>query len=173
MDRMQHTRPPRPSLTPPEFVQTHVHWVNGAIQPPHPLLPLLLPSIFPSIMVFSNKSALRIKWLKYWSFSISPSNESWGWFPLGLTGFISLRSKRLSRVLSSTTVRKHQFFGAQPSLRSNSLTCTWYWKNHSFDSMGLWWQSDVSAVCCAVLSHSVVSNSLQTYGLLPHQVLLS
>ena len=62
----------------PEFTQTHVHWVSDAIQHLilcHPLL--LLPSIFPSIRVFSNESALRIRWPKYWSFSfsISPSNE--------------------------------------------------------------------------------------------------
>ena len=62
----------------PEFTQTHVHWVGDAIQPSHPLSsPLLLPSIFPSIRIFSNESALHIKWPKYWSFSfsISPSNE--------------------------------------------------------------------------------------------------
>ena len=62
----------------PEFVQTHIHWVGDAIQPSHPLLsPLLLPWIFPSMRVFSNESALCIRWPKYWSFSfsISPSNE--------------------------------------------------------------------------------------------------
>ena len=48
-----------------------------------------------------------------------------GWFSLGLTGFVSLLSKGLSRVFSSTTVQKHQFFGAQPSLRSSSLIHTW------------------------------------------------
>ena len=48
-----------------------------------------------------------------------------GWFPLGLTGLISLLSNRFSRVLSSTTVQKHQFFGAQPSLWSNSHIHTW------------------------------------------------
>ena len=63
----------------PESTQTHIHWVGDAIQPSrsscHPLL--LLPSIFPSIRVFSNESFLCIKWPKYWSFSfnISPSNE--------------------------------------------------------------------------------------------------
>ena len=60
-----------------EFTQTNVHWVGDAIQPSHPLSPLLpLPPIPPSIRVFSNESALRIKWPKYWSFSfnISPSN---------------------------------------------------------------------------------------------------
>ena len=58
---------------------------------------LLLPSIFPSIRVFSNELALHIRWPKYWSFSlsISPSNEY-----LGLTGLISLLSKGLSRVFS-------------------------------------------------------------------------
>ena len=62
----------------PEFVQTHVHLVSDAIQPSHLLSPLLLlPSIFPSMRVFSNESALCIRWPKYWSFSfnISPSNE--------------------------------------------------------------------------------------------------
>ena len=59
-----------------ESTQTHVHRVDDAIQPSHPLSSLL-PSIFPSIRVFSNESALRTRWPKYWSFSfnISPSNE--------------------------------------------------------------------------------------------------
>ena len=62
--------------------------------------PLLLPSIFPSIKVFSNELVLHIRWPKYWSFSfsISPSNEYSG-FPLGLTGLISLLSKGLSSLL--------------------------------------------------------------------------
>ena len=62
----------------PESTQIHVHWVGDAIQPSHPLSSLLLlPSIPPSIRVFSNESTLRIRWPKYWSFSfsISPSNE--------------------------------------------------------------------------------------------------
>ena len=67
---------------------------------------------------FLQLSALHIRWPKYWSLSISPSSEHSGWFPLGLTGLISVLSKGLSRVFSSTTIRKHQFFGAQPSLRS-------------------------------------------------------
>ena len=71
---------------------------------------LLLPSIFPSIRVFSNKSGLCTRWPKYWSFSfsINPSSEH--------PGLISLLSKGLSRVFSNTTVQKHQFFGAQFSL---------------------------------------------------------
>jgi len=62
----------------PEPTQIHVHRVNDAIQPSHPLSTLLLlPSIFPSIRVFSNESVLHIRWPKYWSFSfsINPSNE--------------------------------------------------------------------------------------------------
>ena len=61
-----------------ESTQICVHRVGDAIQPSHPLLsPSLLPSIFPSIRVFSKKSALRMRWPKFWSFSfsISPSNE--------------------------------------------------------------------------------------------------
>ena len=83
---------------------------------------LLLPSIFPSIRVFSNESAPRIRWPKYWSFSfsISLSNEY-----SGLTGWISLQSKGLSRVFSSTTVQKHPFFSARLSLWSTSHIHTW------------------------------------------------
>ena len=79
---------------------------------------VLLPSVFSSIRVFSNESALHIRWPKYWSFSfnISPSKEHPGLISLGWTGWISLQSKGLSRVFSNTTVQKHQFFGAQLSL---------------------------------------------------------
>ena len=88
---------------------------------------LLLPSVFPSIRVFSNESALRIRWPNYWSFSfsISPSSKYSGWFPLGWTGLISLLSRGLSRVFPNTTVEKHQFFGAQPSLWSNFHIPRW------------------------------------------------
>ena len=78
---------------------------------------LLLLSIFHSIRVFSNESVLHIRWPKYWSFSfsITPSNEH-----SGLISFrISLQPKGFSRVFN-TTVQKHQFFGAQLSLYSNS-----------------------------------------------------
>ena len=76
-------------------------------------LPLLLPSIFPSIRVFFNESTLHIRKIVQ------------GLFPLGLTGLISLLSEGLSRVFSNPTVQKHQFFGAQLSLRSNSYIHTW------------------------------------------------
>ena len=75
--------------------------------------PLLLPpSIFPSIRVFSNESALRIRWPKYWSFSFNISLSS------AYSGQISFRMDwlDLSRVFSNTIVQKHQFFGAQFSL---------------------------------------------------------
>ena len=74
-DSMNHSMPGLPVHHQlPESTQTHIHQVSDAIQPPHPLL--LLPSIFPSIRVFSNESALCTRWPKYWSFSfISPSNE--------------------------------------------------------------------------------------------------
>ena len=71
-----------------------------------------------------------------------------GWFPLGLTDLSSLQSKGLSRAFSNPTIRKHQFFSAQPSLWSNSF---WsivhdYWKSQSFDYMHFCQQSDVSAL---------------------------
>ena len=70
----------------PEFTQTHIHWVNDAIQPSHPLSSLLLlTSIFPSIRVFSNESVLHIRWPEYWSFSFSMS------FSNEYSGLISFR----------------------------------------------------------------------------------
>ena len=68
-----------------------------------------------------------------------------GWFPLGLTGWIFLLSKGLSRVFSSTTFWKHQFFGTQPFLWFNSHICRDYWKNHSFNYMEFCQQHEVSA----------------------------
>ena len=75
--------------------QTHVHWVGDAIQPSYPLFPLLvLPSIFPSIRVFSNESALRIRRPKYWSFSlsISPSNEGLISFRMGWLDLLEVQA---------------------------------------------------------------------------------
>ena len=82
----------------------------------HPLL--FLPSILPSMRVFSNDSILQIRWPKYWSFSfsISPSNEHPGLITFRMDWLDLLESKGLSRVFSNTTVQKHQFFGAQLSL---------------------------------------------------------
>ena len=88
---------------------------------------LLLPSIFPSIRVFSNESALRIKWPNYWSFSfnISPSNEHSGLISFRMDWLDLLAVQRLSKVFSNTIVQKHQFFSAQLSLWSNSHIHTW------------------------------------------------
>ena len=107
----------------PEFTQTHVHRVSDSIQPSHPLSSLfLLPPIPLSTRVFSNESTLRMRWLKY-GVSASASflpKKSQGWSPSEWTGWISMQSKRLSRVFSNTTVQKHQFFCAQLSSQSNS-----------------------------------------------------
>ena len=100
---------------------------------------LLLPLVFPSIRAFSNELALCIKVLMMVKVFDHQSGQSigasasasglpmniQGWFPLGFTGLISLLFKGLSRVFSSTTVWKHQFFGAQPSLWSNSFIHAW------------------------------------------------
>ena len=105
----------------PAFAQIHVHWDSDAnnLTLCHPLL--LLPSVFPSIRVFSNESALLIRWQSIGaSASVLPVNV-----PLGLTDLISLQSKGLSRVFSSTTIGKHRLFGAQLSLWSSSLICIW------------------------------------------------
>ena len=108
-----------------EFAQVHVHWISDAIQPSYPLLPsLLLPSVFPSIRIFSSELALHIRWQKYWSFSISPSSEDSGLISFE-TSLISLLTKGLSRVFSSTTVWKHQFFDALTSYWSSSHIHTW------------------------------------------------
>ena len=73
---------------------------------------LLLPSIFPSIRVFSNESVLCIRWPKFRASALVLPVNIQDWFPLGLTGLISLQSKGLSRVFSNTAVQKHQFFSA-------------------------------------------------------------
>ena len=89
---------------------------------------LLLPSVFPSIRVFSSESVLHIRWPKYTgvsaSTSVLPMNTQ-DWSPLGWTGWISLQSKGFSRVFSNTIVHKHQFFGTQLSSQSNSHIHTW------------------------------------------------
>ena len=79
---------------------------------------LLLPSIFPNIRVFSNESALHIRWPKYWSFSfnISPSNYYSGLITFRMYWLDLLAVQGLSRVFSNTTVQKHQFFSAELSL---------------------------------------------------------
>ena len=107
---------------------------------------LLLPSIFPSIpgsFLMSQLYASGGRSIRA-SVSVLPMNTQ-DWSTLGWTGWISLLSMWLSRVFSSTTVWKHQFFSAQPFLWSNLTSIHDYWKNHSFDYTDLCWQSNVSA----------------------------
>ena len=115
---LPHTSLPCPSPTPGAYSNScpSSWWCHPTISSCHPLL--LLPSIFPSIRVFSNESALQIMWPKYWSFSfsISPSNEYSGVISVRID-WLYLQNKGLSRVFSNTTVQKHQFFGTQLSLR--------------------------------------------------------
>ena len=112
-----------------ECAQIHVHQVGDAIQPSHQCCPLLLlPSIFPSIRVFFPASQFFASGGQSIGVSVSasvlPMNIQ-DWFPLGLTGWVSLQSKGLSRVFSNTTVQKHQFFNVQLSLWSIFHIHTW------------------------------------------------
>ena len=117
----------------------------GLVMPSHHLilccLLLLLPSIFPSIRLFSHESALHIRWPKYWnfSFSISPSNKYSGLISFRIDCFYFLPSQGLSRVFSSTTVEKHQFFSVQHFFWSTLTSVHDYWKNHIFDYMVYIW----------------------------------
>ena len=106
----------------PELSQTHIEWVSDAIQPSHPLsLPFssclqsfsALGSFLMSRLFASGGQSIGASV----SASVFPMNIQ-SWFPLGLTGLITLQSKGLSRVFSNTTVQKCQFFGAQLSLWS-------------------------------------------------------
>ena len=124
----QHARPPCPLPTPRVYSNSC------------PLNQWCHPTISSSVIPFSSslqsfpasRSSLmsRLFILGGWSIGVSASPlvllmNIHGWFPLGLTGWISLQSKGLPRVFSNTTVQKHQFFGTQPSLWSNSNIHTW------------------------------------------------
>ena len=124
---LQHARLPCPSLSPRVCSNSCPlsQWCLPTIS--SSVTPLLLPSVFPNIRVFS------VSWLLTSggqnigaSASVLPMNIQ-GWFPLGLIGLISLLSKGLSRAFSSATTWKHHFLGAQPFLWSSSQ-----WKNHNF-----------------------------------------
>ena len=133
---LQHTRFPCPSLSPRVCSNSHpLSWwchptilssvvpFTSCLQPCPASGPFLMGQLFPSggQSIVASASA-----------SVHPMNIQ-GWFPLGLTSLISLLSKRLSRVFSSTTVQKHQFFSAQ-FLYSSTLTSIHdHWKNHSLD----------------------------------------
>ena len=110
-----------------EFAQAYAQWVSDAIQTSHSRSPSSSPlnlsqsESFPRSQLFvSGDQSIGASA----SASVLPMDIQ-GWFPLGLTGLISLPSKGLSRAFSSTTVWKHQFFGAQPSLWYNSHIHKW------------------------------------------------
>ena len=138
----------------PEFAQTHVHGDNDATQPSHPLS---LPSP-PAVNLFQPQGLLQ--WVRsshqvakllelqlqhqffQWNSGLISFRIDWFLF-FGFFFLISLQFKGLSRLFSSTTVWKHQFFSTQPSLWFNSHICTWLLD--SFDHMNLCRQGDVSA----------------------------
>ena len=106
-----------------ELAQTHVHQVRDAIQSPHPLLSLVLPSVFLSIRVFSQKSILRIRWPKYWSFnvSISPSKKYSGLISFRIYWFDLLEVQGTHKSLlqhhrsKASTLQRSAFFMVQLS----------------------------------------------------------
>ena len=134
-DPMNHSTPGLPVHHKlPKFTQTHVHQDSDAIQPSHPLSSPSPPALKrPSIRVFSNESALHIRWLKYWSFSfnISPSNKH--------PGPISFRMDWLDLFAVQGSLLQHHSSKASITLAlsflySPTLTCIHdHWKNHSLD----------------------------------------
>ena len=120
----------------PECAQTHVHRVGDAIQPSHLCCPLLLPpSIFPSIRVFSNESALLMRWLKYWSFgfNISPSNEHPRLISFRMDWLDLLDVQGTLKSLLQHRSSKHQFFGLSFPYSPTVTSIHDQWKNHSLD----------------------------------------
>ena len=110
----------------------------------HPLL--YLPSIFPSIRVFSSKSALHIRGPKYWHFSVSPSNEYSGLISFRIDWFDnSLLFKGLSRVFSAPQFKSINSLALSLLYGPTLISIHDYWKNHSIDYVDLCQQSDVSA----------------------------
>ena len=136
-----------------ELAQTHVHWVGDAIQTSILCCPLLLlPSIFPSIRVFSNESTLCVRWPKYWhfSFSISPCNEysrliSFRIDCIDLLAVCGTLKSLLEHHSSKASILWHlAFFMVQPHIIHD------YWKSRSFTRWNLCRQSNISAFQYAV-----------------------
>ena len=140
---LQHARLPCPLLTAGASS-------NSVMPSNHVILSrslLLLPSIFPSIRVFSSESALHIRWPNIGasaSASVLPINIQ-DWLPLGLTVLISLQYQGLSRYFCNTTVQKHLLFGTQAFYGQTFTFIHDYSKKRSFDYTELCHQSDVSA----------------------------
>ena len=139
-----------------ELTQTHVHWVSDAIQPSHPLLspspPAFNLSQHQGLISMSQLFASGSQSTEA-SASVLPKTIQ-DWFPLGWTGWIALHSMGLSRVFSNTTAQKHQFFGTQPSLWSNSYIHTWLLEKNNI----------------ALTSRTFISKvmSLLSFGIFPH-----
>ena len=145
----QHTRLPCPSLSPGVCSNSCPlsQWCHPTISSSATFFsscPQSFPAgSFPMSQLFTSGDQSTGAWS---SASVLPMNIQ-DWFSLGLTGLISLQSKGLSRVFSSTTVRRHQFFGTQPSLWSNShIHGHDYLKNHSFDYTDLCQQRSYSSL---------------------------
>ena len=143
---LQHTRPPCPSPSPEVCSSScllHL-WCYPAISSSDTLFSFcsqsfLASGTFPVSQLFTSDNQNTGV-----SASVLPMSTQ-DWFPLRLTGLISLLSKSLSGVFSSTTARRHRFFGAPPSLQSALTTLHGHWEDHSIDCMELRWQSNVSA----------------------------
>ena len=134
----------------------------------HPLLHL--PSIFPSIRVFSNESVLHIRWPKYWSFSfsISPSNESSGLIFFRMDWLDLLAVQGTLRVFSNTTVQSISSsalsFFCNPTLTSLHD----YWKNHNLDQTDLCWQSSLCfLICCLGYGIAIIGGFLKGSAFVP------
>ena len=138
----------------PEFAQIHVHWMvmpSSHLVLFHPLF--LLPSNLPSIRVFSNESALRSWWPKYWSFNfnISPSSEYLGLISFRIDWFDLLVVQRTLKSLLQHHSSKTLFMCFKINSYGPTFTSILdYQKNHSFDYMELCWQSNVSAFLHAI-----------------------
>ena len=132
-----------------KLAQTHVHWVSDAIK-----LSSVIPFSF-CLQSFPASGSFLTSWLFISDGQSSGASASasillmniQNWFPLGLTGLISLQSKGLSRVFSNTTVQKHQFLGIQPSLWSNSHIHTWL-----LEKPWLWLDGPLSAKWCLLFN---------------------
>ena len=116
----------------------------------HPVLYLpllLLPSIFPSIIVFTNESTLHIKWSRYWSFCISPSKEYSGLISFRFDWFELLAVQGILKSLLQHYNSKESILWEHSLLYGPTLTSVHdYWKNCSFDHMDLCWQSVISLI---------------------------
>ena len=143
---LHHASPPCPSPTPRAY--SNFCPIESMILSNHLILchpPLFLPSVFPSIRVFSNESVLHIRWPKYWSFSIRPSNE--------YAGLISFRMDLLD-LLAVQGILKSLLQHHSSKTNSSAISLIYgptltsihdYWKSHSFEFMDFCLQSDVSA----------------------------